>query len=269
MRPDEGIAFQRAMLIPDGTADADLVNTWQNAATEVNGLAALPGGQVHLQALSTTAQAVADQVSGDDLFRQLFPGAHEWYSVPIDELLSIQPYIDREFVESLTPPSQTDEAAVIGFCMRANPLDPPLVANDGQVTFSSHFKNNLFNPGLAVEKVNDNTYKVSALIISRPNFMYVAEIQGRYMLANGYHRALALLAAGHTRVPCLVRHFADHSQAFQPGLGFFDAAHLARPRPPLVSDFVNRPAGIVDFEMTGRAHVMRVGLQVSQFEAPR
>lgn len=268
MGEPEALAFQRSMLLP-GVDEAAMRATWQTATTAVGTLRAMPSRNAALRPLSAAAQVVAAELAAEDLFMRSFPGTSEWQSVEIDKLLAVQGYVDTEFVDSLTAPPQADEAEVLRFCMRPNPLEAPLLDVQGQVTFSSHFRNNLTNAGLAWEKVDENTYRVFATVVSRPNYMYVAEIHGSYILANGYHRAVALKRAGHTRVPCLLRHFTDYNQAFLPGTQAFSATHLAAARPPLVADFVNRHAGVVDFEMVGRAHIMRIGLIVSQFDAPR
>ena len=71
-----------------------------------------------------------------------------------------------------------------------------------------------------------------------PSFVQVVRYRGRYLLRDGYHRALGLLAKGMTHVPVLYREFAQFENL---GLGdgmLPEAAYLGD-KPPLLSDYLS------------------------------
>lgn len=71
----------------------------------------------------------------------------------------------------------------------------------------------------------------------------VAHYREMYLLKNGYHRAVAMLAKGHKHVPALVVETDSFQMTGAAGPGFFTVDSLSSPRPPLLSDFLS-PAGI-------------------------
>jgi hypothetical protein len=70
------------------------------------------------------------------------------------------------------------------------------------------------------------------------SFLQVAELDGRFLLRDGYHRAYGLLRRGVTRVPALVRAFPSYEAlALPPGL-LQQAAYLGD-RPPVLTDYLD------------------------------
>ncbi len=69
-----------------------------------------------------------------------------------------------------------------------------------------------------------------------PSHMQVAELEGRYYLRDGYHRALGLLAAGIAVVPALVAGFTAIEQLAAPG-ALPQAAYTGE-RPPTLPDYL-------------------------------
>jgi len=70
------------------------------------------------------------------------------------------------------------------------------------------------------------------------SYVQVISVRGRYLLRDGYHRSLGLLAGGMTAVPVLFREFAEFEKI---GLGagmLPERAYLGR-RPPLLSEYTN------------------------------
>jgi hypothetical protein len=68
-----------------------------------------------------------------------------------------------------------------------------------------------------------------------PSLMQVAHFQGRYVLRDGYHRAVGLLSSGITEVPAFIKDFDAIEQLVPPGI-LPQNAWLG-PRPPLVPDY--------------------------------
>lgn len=70
-----------------------------------------------------------------------------------------------------------------------------------------------------------------------PSFVQVAHFQGRYVLRDGYHRALGLLASGITEIPAFVRDFDAIEQMVPPGM-LPQAAWLGS-TPPMLADYLD------------------------------
>jgi len=68
-----------------------------------------------------------------------------------------------------------------------------------------------------------------------PSFVQVARFQGRYVLRDGYHRALGLLASGISEIPAFVRDFDGIEQMVPPGM-LPQSAWLG-PNPPILPDY--------------------------------
>ena len=76
------------------------------------------------------------------------------------------------------------------------------------------------------------------LVAVQPSFVQVASYRNRYVLRDGYHRALGLLAKKVTKVPVLFREFGPFDPlGIGPGM-LPDAAWLGE-RPPLLADYLS------------------------------
>lgn len=271
MPESEAVWMQRQFIVAQTETDDDLRARWQTLAAEV---AKLPAVQPDAdpQPLSGEAMVVATEITAGEVFQQLFgAGPHDFRSVRIDGLLTAQTNVDVGFGDELDAQlaRAASEAEVLRFCMRANPIEAPLVGADGLVTFSSHYAQNLSATQMRIEEVSPTEVRIYASIISRPNYVQVVQFAGRYVLANGYHRAVALKRAGHDRMPCMVRPPVPTLLAlqFQPP-HFFSDHQMQQPRPPMVVDFLNDEL-TVPLDARGKSHIMRAGLQIQAFEAPR
>jgi hypothetical protein len=270
MAEHEAVAFQQHICnLSETVSEAEMRAAWAAAAAEVARLPAFEPSASAVRPLSAPAAALAAKIESDPDFQRHLQQTppFNWVSIEIDQLRSAQQYVDTAHVESLTCPPVSDEAATLEFCMRASPIDAPLWSADGKWTFSSVTDQNLEAKGFALHRISDTQMQVCAVIDSRPNYMFVADLgEGRYVLANGYHRTVALQRAGHTRIPCFTLPFERVSKIYA-GPGFFTDAQLDAPRPPLVADYSGRP-GVVHLDRTARSHILRVALQVEAFDAP-
>jgi hypothetical protein len=70
-----------------------------------------------------------------------------------------------------------------------------------------------------------------------PSFLSAVRIQDRYVLKDGYHRAVALLARGINVVPGLVREGSVEDIGGRPGM--FSAAALLGASPPVIPDYLD------------------------------
>lgn len=269
MTHDEARGFQSDACEKNvGENDADREQRWQTLAAQVQGLPAIADFDIQATALSPAAQAAADAIAADPAFTTTFGGGpHNFQSVRLDRLIARQVYVDMDHLATLAPPAIGDEAAVLEFCMRANPIDPPIRASDGSITFSSPYAGNLIASAMGYEVKSDKEVMVYACVRSRPNYVYVSQINNRYVIQNGYHRAIALLRAGHDRMPCFVKPMTPQDMMLLQQPGFFDLGRIMLARPPMASDLVHSIA-TADLEMRSRTHIMRVGFQSMPFEVP-
>lgn len=76
------------------------------------------------------------------------------------------------------------------------------------------------------------------LVEVTPSFVQVVFHRGRYLLRDGYHRSLGLLARGFTHVPVLYREFNEFENlGIGPGM-LLELAYLGT-RPPLLADYLS------------------------------
>lgn len=71
-----------------------------------------------------------------------------------------------------------------------------------------------------------------------PSFLQVARVQKRYVLRDGYHRAVGFLKQGISKVPTLVRDYAEFEDLGLPP-GLFPPAVYLGERPPRLVDFLS------------------------------
>jgi hypothetical protein len=76
------------------------------------------------------------------------------------------------------------------------------------------------------------------LIAVNASFVQVVLHRGRYLLRDGYHRSLGLLARGITKVPVLYREFSDYEELGLPA-GMLEGQSYLGERPPLLEDYLN------------------------------
>jgi hypothetical protein len=88
-------------------------------------------------------------------------------------------------------------------------------------TFSGEVQTNVLGVGFFFEVLN--------------SFVSVAEVRGRYVLRDGYHRCYRLLGAGVTAVPVFVRTFREDEPVFNGPM--LDPEVWCGPTPPTLLDF--------------------------------
>ncbi len=71
-----------------------------------------------------------------------------------------------------------------------------------------------------------------------PSFVQVARVQNRLVLRDGYHRAVGFLSRSISRVPVLLRDYAEFEDLGLPP-GLFPPAVYLGERPPRLVDFLD------------------------------
>ena len=94
------------------------------------------------------------------------------------------------------------------------------------------------------------------LVSISQSFVQIAYHRGRYVLRDGYHRSLGLLARGMTHVPVLYREFSEFG-TLGVGDGMLPADAYLGARPPLLADYLtDTVAASVDLPATQKMLVV-------------
>ena len=188
---------------------------------------------------------VVRQLTGDHInrliadarFVQVFqerPLQFAW--VRADKLIAVQttvsprreqcPTSEQELIDFCLP-HQWEVPAEVSFTPPVGPI---------QVTSSAPTLNNL-------NFEMDASGRIIISPVPHINLVQVREFQGRYFLANGYHRVHDLLSCGVVEIPAIVIKAFDMQEVDLGQTGFGIGYLMGLPRPPLVGDFTG-PASI-------------------------
>lgn len=171
--------------------------------------------------------------------------------VDLGAVIACQPRVDMDYVEQLrrAAPAVGDADGLLQFCLPlqgsvpAVPVVPKL--NPVSNTFSWLSDNPDFRICGPVQGSAPGTGRSMIGFSIGPGLhqMSVVSFAGKHMLNNGYHHAVALAVAGHTRVPVIIATVAspDASPMARPGM--FSPQIVFGPTPPRVADFLG-PAAI-------------------------
>jgi hypothetical protein len=104
------------------------------------------------------------------------------------------------------------------------------------------------NPNLRVN-VNINAPTGQGLILGfliglSNSFIQVAECNGRFILRDGYHRAIGLLSEGITNVPVLTKKYNTYTEMNMPA-GLLPQEIVFGDNPPFLTDFLNDDVSVL------------------------
>jgi hypothetical protein len=94
---------------------------------------------------------------------------------------------------------------------------------------------NLRITGTFAGEVKPDVIGFGSLLEVLTSFVSVAELRGRYILRDGYHRTYRMIAAGLVRVPAFVRHFGENESVFRSGM--LPEVVYCGDRPPTLGDY--------------------------------
>lgn len=199
---------------------------------------------------------LAARVEAHPRFRRAFntlPTRFEM--VHLDSLIVCQQHVTRRFVEACAARASSDctSAGLFRICL---PLDDPdtrvsirkvgshrYVFRAPSTDFRFH-ESVLLAPGQVsgYDSVGAVSGIVGLAVGFGPNFLNAVRVGKRVLLNNGYHRVVALRAAGLTHAPCIVQtatrvdelSMAAKSRVAEAPEFYFESA-----RPPLIRDFFN------------------------------
>lgn len=237
MSPEEANAFA-SFLVLDGQG---FLNAWQQqrAALPQPLPPSLPA--LRIEQLPPAATAHVTAVQAAQLFAPIYGvGGFEFKMVELGKLIACQTWVDTHV-----------SGGVLGAGMQAAPTFDeilntclPLSVIPPTRTFTQRLPNGLIaysmNNTLTVQGpgFDQNTGQITFALGAGANLLLVREHAGRYVLANGYHRAWLLRSRGVTMVPAIITPVASQQQVV-PGEGFFKPDLLFGPRPPIVDDMLD------------------------------
>jgi len=232
--------------------------------------AAEPYGRGAALPLSSELAALAQEVRARTTFQRHYEtqADFEFVQVPIASLLTPQWNADLDYVENLAGilRPENDPAADFDFSFpQTSPPEP--IINGNIAIFTSSAPNIAIRPVPVVRRDGEDL-EIVFRAEGRPNYIMVAELNGRLILENGVHHVLALATRGRTHVAAVLKHVRrpeelainTQSSLFAPQT-YFEAA-----RPPLVMDFASNLA--VPAVSRAVLTVYRVAVQVEQIQVP-
>jgi hypothetical protein len=170
--------------------------------------------------------------------------------VDLREVLAFQPVVRIDDLETHWSTFQECQERVYEICFPAErPIKIVQIQDERGYTISS------LNPNFSIGTIPFNPSQPIFLniasdpslppvqmpaypfvLVNNPNYLQVARYQGRYILRNGYHRAVGFLRQGVYRVPCI----AVEAQTFEqmvPMAGMFSKEVVLGDHPPRLLDF--------------------------------
>ncbi|HVL88560.1 MAG TPA: hypothetical protein VM681_11245 [Candidatus Thermoplasmatota archaeon] len=220
-----------------------------------------------LQSLTDAAElAWAQEVASQPAFQKAFghpPGAFSFARVPIEALVTFQPWLHPYHT-----PVPTEGLDIFKWCLpKEFTVTSEMNVEAGTDGIPRRMVMATDDPS-AILQVAMTPVGLALGAGPRLNWVQVVDVQGMYVLKNGYHRVAALHAAGHTEVPAVVTSAARLEEVVLPAPGFFNAGYLAGlPRKPMVADFQN-PSFVVDVPHGKQKRVIEVRFDVASFNVP-
>jgi hypothetical protein len=236
---------------------APLVEAWRAANdiyAELEETEAGLADEVECLALPDEMAPLAEELSRTEPFQRAFDKMPTTFGmVELDRIVVSQRRVTRPFVEELqarlTP--RPDAAGLFRFCHPTERRDPPvrmrrlggqrflLMSDSNDLRFH---ETALLRPGQIsdYERFGPISAVLGLVVGYGSNFLSVVRSDDRIVLHNGYHRAVALRAAGFTHAPCVIQTVTrrDELELTAGSAVTEDAAFYFRAaRPPLLKDF--------------------------------
>jgi hypothetical protein len=277
---------KRAVVDGDRIPQRALVDAWR-AAND------------HYHDLETTEDGIADTVERRPLPKVLAPLAAELEASPhfartfdrmpttiemveLDKIVVSQRRVTRTFVEELQPRLRPAPALpeLFRFCQPLERRDPPLtirrLSADRYLFASDSNDLRFLEPVLlrpdelaAYESLGPLGAVFGVAVGYGSNFLSLIRCEDRVVLHNGYHRAVAMRAAGITHAPCVVQEVTrkDELEVSAGSAVAEDPAFYFRARrPPVLKDFFD-PRIVTTLRTRPYRKLIEVSFEVREHDA--
>ena len=213
------------------------VAAWQRQAATPLATSYVPPA---LEPLPPEAAAHVASLRAVPLFAATYGPQSEIKMVELGKLIACQMWVDTDVSGTILAAGMHSAPTfdeLLNTCLPLSVIPPAQYrvypVPNGLVAYSMNNSFYAQGPGL-----NLATGQITLALTGGANLMLVREHAGRYVLANGYHRAWLLRTRGVERVPAVVVPVAT-PEAVLLGEGFFKAGVLFGPRPPVINDFLD------------------------------
>lgn len=250
-------------------------------------------------ALETEEAGLADRVGRRPLPKAMAPLAAELAASPVfaatfdrmpttiemvelDRIVVSQRRVTKTFVDGLAAKlaPKPDPAGLFRFCQPLERRDPPVTIrrlSADRYLFSSESNDlrlqetALFRPEqlLGLRNAGPVAAAVGVVVGYGSNFLSLIRSEDRVVLHNGYHRAVAMRAAGITHAPCIVQTVTRKDElevSAGPAVAEDPAFYFRSRRPPLLKDFFD-PRIVTTLKARPLRRLVEVSFEVREHNA--
>jgi hypothetical protein len=279
MSEQEAVEFLRGTCVFENEAELKSAQgKWASASRAVAELIR-PLRAPERKPISQHFDKYLEQLAAQPVFKQSCGGDYTLQQIEIDNLIAFQRNIDTEYATELASKMKASEQSVMESCLPLSfqqnldvTFDP---STPGAVTFST-FSPKLIFSGMHVVGVGGPQVRIGEQLIQQPgalflvgaqaNYVQVTELNSRFLLKNGYHRAYAALLAGLKHLPVVLTKITDFAETGALRSGFFPKERLMSEAPPLLKDFVDDRFAM---ELKFRAMRKVIRVRMDEFFIPR
>lgn len=204
--------------------------------------------------LPASMTAHVDAIRAHQVFPLAYGPTATFKMVELGKLLAFQYWMDTDVstgVHAAGVDGPPDQEHLLRTCLPPDVVPPLQTRWEGiQNGIAVYSMNNSFAArGPIVDQAKG---QIVFVVGAMPNLMLVREHAGRYILANGYHRAWMLRSRGVSMAPVVLVNVPNIADVVPP-VGFVQPATLFGPCPPLVDDFLDDSLSVsVDVRATLR-----------------
>lgn len=271
-----GAALDRRPLIDAWRAANDVYHALE---TEEAGLA----DEVGIRPLPRRMAPLAAELEASPLFAATFDRMPTKIAlVELDKIVVSQRRVTKTFVDGLAAKlaPKPDAAGLFRFCQPLERRDPPVTIHRlaaDRYLFASEsndlrpLETTLLRPEqlLGVRSAGPVAAAVGVVVGYGSNFLSLIRSEDRVVLHNGYHRAVAMRAAGITHAPCIVQTVTRKDElevSAGPAVVEDPAFYFRSRRPPLLKDFFD-PRIVTVLKARPLRRLVEVSVEVREHHA--
>jgi hypothetical protein len=252
-------------------AFADPITLWRQSFAARTELSPLDPNSHRIETLADEFLPAVEEIKSRRTYRASYERIADYHfgMAPTAGLLAPQWMADMDYVDELAArlSVKMTVADLLQFAMPEGNITEPMIRGN-QVLFTSTRPNLNAMPVPDVREVGDGEVEIVVRASNRPNYVQVAELNGRLVLVNGVHKVLALHRRGYTHIPCLWRRIHDLAETgMNQQTSLFIDQTFKGPRPAMVLDFLNEQIAVL-LSMRSTYHVLRVSIGVDSFQVP-
>jgi len=269
-----------------GRRPSALVDAWRAANDHYHALEDAEAGiadDIELTALPRPMVRLARELSRSVTFQKAFDRVPARFAmVELDKLIVWQKRVTAAHVTALEAEldPRPDAAGLFRFCQPLERRDPPVRVrrlSAQRFVFASESSDlrfhqcDLLPPGElgGYQSFGPIAAVVGLVVGYGSNFLTAIQSENRVILHNGYHRAVALRAAGITHAPCILQTATRRDELellAAPAVADDPAFFLRSRRPPLLKDFFDpKIRSVLDVRPVER--LVEVSFEVTEHSA--